>query len=187
MGAARDRLLAAAAEYFYRDGINRTGIDTLIEVAGVAKMSLYNNFSSKDELVTAYLECRHEQWAKDIQARLDRIPDPRDRILAIFDDHIDHAMKPDFRGCGFINGAAELPSDHPGRSVVRRHKRHVAQLLEWLASEAGAEDPLGLAEHLHLILEGALASAGLNEDPTGLRDARRIAARLVSEATKPMR
>ena len=90
-GPARARLLAAAAECFYESGVNGTGIDTITAAAGVAKMSLYNNFASKDDLVLAYLEARHEEWLALYRRRLADAIDPRQRVAAVVDADVDHA------------------------------------------------------------------------------------------------
>src|SRR6478736_5820401 len=83
--SARERLLAAADELFYAEGINNVGIDRVIEHAGVAKASLYSNFRSKDELVRAYLEARHEVRKGRVLERIGRHRSPRERLLAVFD------------------------------------------------------------------------------------------------------
>jgi AcrR family transcriptional regulator len=100
-------------------GVAATGIDTITAEAGVAKMSLYNNFSSKADLVRAYLEARHEEWLALYQRRLEQASDPRAGALAVFDAYADHAAlayENGFRGCGLLNAAAELPVGDPCRS-----------------------------------------------------------------------
>jgi AcrR family transcriptional regulator len=184
-GRARERLLAAAARRFYADGVAATGIDTITAEAGVAKMSLYNNFSSKADLVLAYLDARHEEWLGLYRRRLDQARDPREGVLAVFDAYADHAALAydhGFRGCGLLNAAAELPAGDQGRAVVRAHKEqvegllagHLGQLMPGRAKEARAT-----AEHLAFLLEGAMARAGLEGDDTRLRQARRIAAAML--------
>ncbi len=122
---AKERLLKAAAELFYRDGVGATGIDSITTHAGVAKMSLYNNFSSKTDLVNAYIQARHEEWRALYRERLADAATPRDSILAIFDSYVDHAaMAYDwgFRGCGLLNAAAELPVGDPGRAYLPKDR-----------------------------------------------------------------
>jgi len=124
-GRARQQLLEAAARRFYADGVAATGIDTITAEAGVAKMSLYNNFASKADLVRAYLEARHEEWLGLYRRRLDQADVPREGVLAVCDayaDHAEQAYEHGFRGCGLLNAAAELPAGDPGRAVVRAHK-----------------------------------------------------------------
>ncbi|MFC9128247.1 TetR/AcrR family transcriptional regulator [Streptomyces sp. NPDC057099] len=182
---ARKRLLEAAARRFYADGVVATGIDTITAEAGVAKMSLYNNFSSKADLVRAYLDARHEEWLGLYRARLERVEGPRDGVLAVFDAYADHAAyayEHGFRGCGLLNAAAELPAGDEGRAVVRAHKEeverliagHLEELLPDRPDEAGA-----MAEHLAFLLEGAMARAGLEGDGERVQHARSMAAALL--------
>jgi len=177
---ARERLLEAAASRFYAEGITATGIDAITAQAGVAKMSLYNNFSSKAALVEAYLEARHEEWLGLYRARLAEASTAQDRVLAVFDAYLDHATAAydhGFRGCGLLNAAAELPAGDPGRAAVRRHKEHVEQLLvEHLGTLTDAAAARRLAEHFSFLLEGAMARAGLEGGPERLRHARAMAA-----------
>lgn len=182
---ARERLLAAAARRFYADGVTATGIDTITAEAGVAKMSLYNNFSSKADLVMAYLDARHEEWLALYASRLERAESPRDGVLAVFDAYADHAAfayERGFRGCGLLNAAAELPAGDEGRTAVRRHKEEVERLLadhlEELLPER-PDDARTMAEHLSFLLEGAMARAGLEGDDSRLRHARAMAAALL--------
>ncbi|WP_217614175.1 TetR/AcrR family transcriptional regulator [Cellulomonas sp. GbtcB1] len=183
---ARDRLLAAAAARFYADGIAATGIDTVTADAGVAKMSLYNNFASKADLVAAYLVARHEEWLGLYAARLAAAgDDPRARVLAVFDAYADHAnagYAHGFRGCGLLNAAAELPAGDPGRAVVRGHKEEVEAIVAGHLADLLPGDPsraAALAEHLAFLLEGSMARAGLEGDDARLRRARALAAGLL--------
>jgi AcrR family transcriptional regulator len=185
---ARERLLAAAAECFYDHGVAGTGIDTITAAAGVAKMSLYNNFAGKDDLVLAYLEARHEEWLGLHRRRLAAATGPRERVAAVFDAYVDHAesaYRHGFRGCGLLNAAAELPAGAPGRSLVRRHKEEVEALLAGSLAElegVTAERAADLAEQLSFLLEGAMARAGLEGTPDRLHRVRELALRLVDAA-----
>ncbi|GEK01631.1 MULTISPECIES: TetR/AcrR family transcriptional regulator [unclassified Streptomyces] len=182
---ARERLLEAAARRFYADGVAATGIDTITAEAGVAKMSLYNNFSSKAELVRAYLDARHEEWLGLYRARLEPSRGPRDGVLAVFDAYADHAAyayERGFRGCGLLNAAAELPAGDEGRAVVRAHKEEVERLIAGHLDEllpGRPEEARATAEHLSFLLEGAMARAGLEGDGERLRHARALAAGLL--------
>jgi AcrR family transcriptional regulator len=111
VGSARDRLLAAANELFYLEGIHTVGIDRVIERAGVAKASLYSTFGSKDELVRAYLEGRARSRQERVSKRIASHDSPRDRILGLFDLLGETVAQPTFRGCAFINASAEGPRD----------------------------------------------------------------------------
>lgn len=186
--SARGRLLAAATECFYAHGVNGTGIDTITATAGVAKMSLYNNFASKDELVLAYLQARHEEWLDLYRRRLDTASDARGRVATVFDAYIDHAESAyvhGFRGCGLLNAAAELPAEAPGRQVVRRHKEEVAALLASHVSELNRLPAVRvsvLSDQLAFLLEGAMVRAGLEGDSRLLHHARALALQTVDAA-----
>lgn len=181
---ARARILDAAAQRFYDEGITATGIDTITASAGVAKMSLYNNFASKAALVEAYLEVRHEEWLELYQVRTEGAATDRERVLAVFDAYLDHAETAydhGFRGCGLLNAAAELPAGDPGRAVVRHHKEQVEHLLfDHLRALTDAAAAARLAEHFSFLLEGAMARAGLEGEPERLVHARAIAADMLS-------
>ncbi|MFF1300471.1 MULTISPECIES: TetR/AcrR family transcriptional regulator [unclassified Streptomyces] len=182
---ARERLLEAATRLFYADGVTATGVDTITAEAGVSKKSLYNNFSSKADLIRTYLDTRHEQWLALYRARLEHADGPRQGVLAVFDAYAHHAAfasEHGFRGCALLNAAAELPADDEGRAVVRAHKEeverliagHLAQLLPDRPGEARAT-----AEHLSFLLEGAMARAGLEGDGERVHHARAMAATLL--------
>ena len=188
-GSARERLLAAAADCFYDHGVNGTGIDTITATAGVAKMSLYNNFAGKDDLVLAYLQARHEEWLGLYRRRLADAAGARGRVAAVFDAYTDHAemaYRHGFRGCGLLNAAAELPAGAPGRELVRRHKEEVEALLAAHLAELDglpAARVAELAEQLAFLLEGAMARAGLEGDSRRLHRARELALQLVDVVT----
>lgn len=181
----RQRLLDAAAELFYADGVAATGIDAITAKAGVAKMSLYNNFSSKSDLVAAYLHRRCEEWREVRAERLARAKSPRERVLAVFDSYLDHAQMAyewGFRGCGLLNAAAEFPVGDPARQTVAGQKEEVETLFRLYLSEirpAETEAVSALAEHLSYLLEGAMARAGLDGHDGRLTSARRLAATLL--------
>lgn len=177
---ARERLLNAAAELFYAEGVGATGIDTITARAGVAKMSLYNNFSSKADLVNSYLENRVAEWQDLLAARLEHARTPTEKVLAVFDSYLDHAhlaYEWGFRGCGLLNAAAELPVGDPGRATVAFQKDEVEKLFRRYLGDivpdvTAAEEA---AEHLSFLLEGAMARAGLDGHDGRLKRARDIA------------
>ena len=189
VGAARRKLLTAAAERFYADGVNGTGIDAITAAAGVAKMSLYNNFASKDDLVLAYLQARHEEWLGLYRTRLDDAgpaATPRAGVEAVFDAYIDHAdmaYQHGFRGCGLLNAAAELPAGSPGRELVRRHKEEVERLVRdhLGAADLPADPATRLARHLSVLLEGAMSRAGLEGGDALLHEAKTVALELLDD------
>jgi AcrR family transcriptional regulator len=180
-GSARGKLMAAAASRFYAAGVTATGIDVITADAGVAKMSLYNNFSSKADLVAAYLDQRQQEFRALHRRHVEELPadaGPGARALAVFDAYTEHAeAAEEFRGCGLLNVAGELPSSDPGREAVARDKAEVEQMLRDALAPLDTADVL--AEHLSLLLEGAMVRAGLEGDTARLRRARRLAADLL--------
>jgi AcrR family transcriptional regulator len=183
----RERLLKAAAELFYNDGVGATGIDAITARAGVAKMSLYNNFSSKADLVNAYIQARHEEWLGLYRERLRHATTPQERILAVFDAYEDHASfeyERGFRGCGLLNAAAELPVGEPGRAAVAAHKEEVERLIKEHLRDMRRPASISMdeiAEHLSFLLEGAMARAGLEGHSARLKAARKIAVSLLDQ------
>lgn len=159
----REQLLDTADELFYGHGVTATGVDTISARAGVGKMSLYHHFGSKEGLITAYLTRRDERWRAHLDQRLAAAgTDPASRLHAVVTAYQDRVSEPGYRGCSFLNAAAELPGHHPGRRVVAQHKHHVRELLRGDLAATPAADPAGLAAQLFALLEGVLAIAALD-------------------------
>ena len=177
---ARQKILDAAATLFYNDGITATGINTVTAKADVAKMSLYNNFSSKGELVDAYIAARHQEWLDLYKKRLEKTKTAKEAILAVFDayqDHAEFAYEKGFRGCGLLNAAAEFPANSSGRNAVRQHKEQVeaivAEHLNRLLKDS--QRVSYIASQLSFLLEGSMARAGLEGSSRQLQLARQMA------------
>jgi AcrR family transcriptional regulator len=179
--SARERLLAAANELFYTEGVHTVGIDRVIEQAGVAKASLYNTFGSKDELVGAYLDSRHAETAGRITLALGRYRTPRDRLLGVFDAQGELFAEPGFRGCAFVSASSESPSDIV-EQAASGYRTWVRTLFTDLAREASVPDPEGLARQLHLLYDGASLSARMDHDPAAAIAGRTAAAVLLDAA-----
>jgi AcrR family transcriptional regulator len=163
--SARERLLAAADELFYDEGIHTVGIDRIIEHAGVAKASLYNTFGSKDELVRAYLGGRHQARQDHITARLAQYDAPRAKLLAFFDRLVEVTGDPTFRGCAFANASAESQPGGVVEEVSNTNRVWTRTLLTDLAREAGANDPEALAQQLMLVYDGAITGTRMDHRP----------------------
>ena len=179
---ARERLLAAAEELFYQDGVQSVGIDRVIERAGVAKASLYGNFNGKDDLVRAYLDARFEARRVAIETKLALHEAPRDKMLAVFDAMTEPLAKRNYRGCAFLRATAEMAADASGREVCRDARRWTRELLSGLAREAGASNPDVLAKQLVVLYDGAAASAQMDRDPAAAAEARAAAVLLIDAA-----
>src|SRR5262245_37150377 len=178
---ARERLLAAADELFYEGGIHAVGIDRVIERAGVAKASLYDNFGSKEELIRAYLEARQEARKARLMARLEQCTTPRERLLGVFDVLADVMAQPAFRGCAFQRAGSESSPGGRVKEVVDGARGWTRELFATLAREAGAQHPEQLAQQCMLLYDGALVEAHL-EGGTQPALAARAAAALMLDA-----
>jgi AcrR family transcriptional regulator len=158
--AARERILEAATRLFLRDGFRAVGVDTIVAEAGVAKMTLYAHFPSKDDLIVAYLERANEQFWEWWEGAGAGIDDPRRKLVAMFEAVGKLADSPQCLGCTFQGTAAEFPDpEHPGHRVAIAHKQAVLARLGTLAREADLRDPEALADQLLLLMDGAWVAA----------------------------
>src|SRR5580704_13387540 len=172
---ARERLLAAADELFYEEGFNLIGIDRVIERAGVAKASLYDCFGSKEELIRAYLQERHEARQLRVRERLARYVTPREKILAVFDSMAETAAEPGFRGCAFARAGAEASPGSSVKAMCDESRAWNLALFTDLAKQAGATDPHRVAQQLRPLYDGAMVSAHVDASSTALATARATA------------
>lgn len=180
----REHVLKVAHELFYWHGIRATGVDRISAEAGVAPMTLYRLFPSKDDLVAAYLERAHRLYLEWFDAAVDRGgADPKARVLALFDALIDQTHPSQCRGCPFLMALAEIPDrDHSGHQHAVRTKQWVHTRMRELAAAVTAEDPAMLADHLVLLMEGVYASAQALGTTGPAERARALVARLLATA-----
>jgi AcrR family transcriptional regulator len=157
--AGRARLIHAAIELFYSHGFQAVGVDQILAAAGVTKTTFYKHFESRDDLFVAAIQQRDQwemlAWNRAIQ-KLGG-DDPRQQLLAFFDVLDVWFNAPDFRGCQFINAAAEFPNPHdPVHTVAAQHKRKNRDYFRDLAAAAGAADPESFADRYTALVEGTL-------------------------------
>ena len=180
---ARERILDTATRLFYARGLRAVGVDTIIAESGVAKATFYKHFPAKDDLITAYLDRVDGAWTGQLHAAAAAVgPAPADQLVGLFDALGSACRREGYRGCGFINAAAESV---PGTAAHERTIAHKQQVREWmagLARDAGATRPEQLARALSLLLDGALANGALDADPAAVESARDTAALLVRAA-----
>jgi AcrR family transcriptional regulator len=188
----RNQLVETALRLFYVHGFHATGIDKILAEAGVAKMTLYKHFRSKDELVLAALRRRDEDFRNWLMGAMERASsNPRERLLALFDalDDWFHERALNafgFHGCAFIKAAAEYDApDDPVHRACAEHKRLIVEYFRKLAAEAGAADPSALAEQLALLKEGAIVTAQVRNMPGAAQQAKVIARGLIEAACEP--
>lgn len=173
--SARERLLDAANELFYAEGVQSVGIDRIIERAGVAKATLYNLFGSKEELVAAYLASRHDRTAGRLTDAMARFDDPRHMILAVFDAQAEQFEQSDFHGCAFIAASTEAPPGGLVEHATDEFRTWIRAMFTDLAEQAGAKDPIRLGRQLHLIYDGAGLAARMDHDDSAIAPSARDA------------
>lgn len=177
----RERLIEMASRLFYTEGIRAVGVDRVISEAGVAKATLYAHFAGKEELVAAYLDRQSRQWSEAVETRLAAHPPGSTAwVLAPFDVLAERAARPGYRGCPFINAAAELPGPGPVADQLAAHRRRVRARFSDLVGTA-VRDP-GLVDVIVALYDGALAGAYLDRDPAVVAHARCGAERLLAGA-----
>jgi AcrR family transcriptional regulator len=185
--SARERLLAAAEELFYEEGVNTVGIDRVIERAGVAKASLYDCFGSKEELIRSYLVARQESRRARMTEKLARYATPKERLLGVFDAMGELFAEPNFRGCAFVRASAEVRTGSSLKSVCDDSRAWIRTLFTELAKDAGAADPESLAQQLVLLYDGASVSAQMDCNPGAAAAARAAASMMLDAATASSR
>jgi AcrR family transcriptional regulator len=181
---ARDRLLDAAAELFYTEGIHTVGIDRVIERAGVAKASLYNSFGSKDELVRAYLQQRYTVIRARVERDLQRWETPREKLLGVFVSQGERMSEPDYHGCPFLSASAESPAGSAPREATAEYRGWLRGLLTDLARADGVADPDTLAAGLHMVYDGAALALRIDGDAEASGPARAAARSLIDSAPR---
>lgn len=165
----RERLLDAAGELFYRDGVN-IGVDALCKAAGVSKKSMYQLFRSKDELIAESLASRGPAYQTLLHPSADDDRSPRERILTVFERQDAVVADGNYLGCPYVSTAVELKNpEHPGSVVARHFKQQLTDFFHRELVEAGAEDPDTVAIQLTMIFDGASARSVVRAQPlTGL-------------------
>jgi AcrR family transcriptional regulator len=159
--SAREQILETASKLFYHHGFRAVGIDTIIAESGVAKMTLYKHFPSKDDLIVAYLERSNQafwEWCEDVIRPFEG--NPKKQLEVIFEGIAKLASSPQCLGCTFTGAAGEFPAlEHPGHKAALEHKKQVLAKFKELAKAAKLRQPQTVAEHLSLVLDGAWNAA----------------------------
>jgi AcrR family transcriptional regulator len=164
--SARERILTTADRLFYSHGIQAVGVQWVLDESQVTRVTLYRHFASKDDLVLAYLDRRSQQGRAAVQRLIDEYPgDPRGALHAWAVAFTEDGVVDEYRGCTFINAAAEYGQpDHPVRAMAIAQRRWVCETKEALLRQAGHPDPVAAARTLLALRTGYLISAALEED-----------------------
>jgi AcrR family transcriptional regulator len=181
----RDHLLSIAQRMFCESGFHAVSVDAIIEEAGVARMTLYKNFASKEDLIVATLkqeDTMFRQWlVSAVEAQSNH---SSDRILGLFRAlHVRFAAE-GYYGCAFVRASIEYPaSDHPVHRAARAHKEMIRSYLRGLAAEVQGADPITLSEQLYLLFEGAITASQLHGEPWPAEYARQAAEKLLADGS----
>jgi AcrR family transcriptional regulator len=181
---ARERILQTAYELFSRHGIRAVGVDTVVAESGVAKMTLYRHFPSKDDLVLAFLERREQQWTRGwVEAdTARRSTTPEERLLAIFDIFDEWFHKRDFEGCSFINVLLEIEDpSHVVHNAAVENLATIRAFLRGVAEEVGVPDPDAFARQWHILMKGSIIAAA-EGDVDAARRAQEVGKLLLAQA-----
>jgi AcrR family transcriptional regulator len=180
---ARQRLLETADRLFYAEGVRNVGIDKVIAQAGVAKMTLYTHFPSKDDLIMAVLQYREEKVLTFFSEAVERHGKrAKDKLRAFFTALKEWFESPGFRGCAFQNTAVELADPtHPGTQFVRSHKQRFIEILSSFVEESVGKSATKLVPMIALLVEGAIVTAVISGSPDAAEVARNAALKLVDE------
>ena len=161
-GSGRERVSRAAYELFSREGVRAVGVDAVIAKAGTAKMTLYRNFPSKDDLILEFLRRREQLWTREwLEAESRRRgASPREQLLAIFDVFSEWFNRPDFEGCSFLTTMIEInDATHPVSQAAIGHLANIRDYIQGLAAEAGIRDTDSFARKWHILMKGSIMAA----------------------------
>ena len=186
MSLLREKILSTATDLFQTQGINSTGVDNIVAVAGTTKMTLYKYFRSKEDLILEVLDKSQQDFQNWLDSKLNSSSKkPADKIQQLFDFIEEWVTSPNFSGMGFIKASAEFPSeDNPIHQLSSKQSREFRQYIEKLATEASIRGADGLALQLSLLFEGAVQAEQMKRGSGAMKYAKKAAKILIDGATK---
>lgn len=178
-----DKILDTAERLFYIQGYNNTGINQVIEEADIAKGSLYKHFESKTDLMVAYLQRFHQQWFERFEASINKVADPKGKLLAIFDHHIERQQFREYGGCPFIRANNDAGMCDPRiLAEIQQVKERLKNFIKQLVANSGHKKILTdkeLAETIFLMAEGGIVAGSVFKEGTDLKAAKKIIQKLI--------
>jgi AcrR family transcriptional regulator len=185
MSELREKILITASNLFQTQGINSTGVDRIVEVAGTTKMTLYKYFTSKEKLILEVLEKGHQDFQTWLSDKLSSSKKPSEKLQNLFEFIEEWVTSPDFHGMGFIKASAEFPNeDNPVHQLSSEQSRQFRQYIRSLANEASIKDADGLALQLSLLFEGAAQAEQMKRGSGAMLYAKKAAKILIDGAIK---
>ncbi|KMQ60145.1 hypothetical protein ACM46_18090 [Chryseobacterium angstadtii] len=178
-----DKILDTADHLFYKQGFSNTGINQIIEEADIAKASLYKHFETKTDLLIAYVQRTHELWFTRLEATVNEVEDPKEKLLAVFDHHTKRQEIRQFGGCPFIKANDEAGIDDPRfLAEIQAAKIHSKKFIKMLVENSGHKKLLSdeeLAETIYVMLEGSIVTASVFKRPDEIQSAKKIIEKLI--------
>jgi AcrR family transcriptional regulator len=178
-----DKILDTAAQLFYKQGYCNTGINQVIDEADIAKASLYKHFESKTDLMIAYVRRTHERWFERLSAAVEKVADPKEKLLTIFDHHLERQKIREFGGCPFIKANDEAGASDPRiLDEIQKTKQHEKEFIKMLVVNSGHNKLLSdqeLADTICYMLEGAIVMASVFKRPEEIKSAKKIIQKLI--------
>lgn len=178
-----DKILETANKLFYRQGYNATGINQIIEEAGIAKGSLYQHFQSKTDLLVGYIKLNHEGWFKRLQAAVEQTLDPKEKLLAIFDYHIHRQEYREYGGCPFVKANNEAGMEEPQvLEEIKNAKLHFKDYISSLVATSGHKQLLTdeeLTQTIFWMIEGGSVAASIFKNTSDLQSAKQTIQKLI--------
>lgn len=178
-----DKILDTAERLFYTQGYCNTGINQVIEEADIAKASLYKHFDSKSDLLLAYIERTHQRWFNRLKEAIGQTTDPKEKLLVLFDYHLERQEIRQFGGCPFIKAHDEAGTNDPRvLEEIRKAKQHSRDIIKELVANAEHRKLLTdeqLAETIYLTLEGAIITASVFKQSAHIQSAKKIIQQLI--------
>lgn len=178
-----DKILDTAERLFYTQGYGNTGINQIIEEADIAKASLYKHFETKNDLLAAYVQRTHECWMIRLEAAINKVTDPKEKLLTVFDYHLERQEIRQFGGCPFIKvNDEEGTNDSRILEQVQITKQRSKELIRELVKHSGHRKELNddeLSETVYMMLEGAIVTSSVFKNPDAIRSAKKIIRKLI--------
>lgn len=184
MSVLREKILHVASDLFQTRGINSTGVDTIVAVAGTTKMTLYKYFRSKEDLILEVLQKGHADFTTWLSNSLTKnTKKPSERLQKLFDFIEEWVTSPDFRGMAFLKASAEFPNEeNPVHRLSAEQSRQFRQFLAELAADAGARDADSLALQLSILIEGAMQAEQIKRGSGAVKYAKKAAKILIENS-----
>ncbi|MFC3158721.1 TetR/AcrR family transcriptional regulator [Chryseobacterium arachidis] len=175
--SVRQSIVETASRLFYKQGYTSTGINQIIAESGVVKSTLYTTFRSKEEILMAYLESEGAVSDKELKEATEKVNDPKEKVLAVFDYLVELVQQKEYYGCHFLNVVSEVTKeDEAIRTQIKNQKNNVRQLFRQLLQPIGKGD---LTDEIYTLFEGALAGNKVHDDVFPVINAKKIAEKLL--------